>query len=232
MVPSQKASMSWIDMPADAAASVAASVSRSSTPLSHSSPKRVQPMPMMATWSRMPLLAIALLSSPCVALSCVALSSVALSCAVLSYVGLSSVAVAGTRRPEERAGLPEVIVHALRRPDPPEGHGHPVADRNLRRPGVGQLAAVAPAAVEVDDHPDHRGRQTEGEMVDGERRHRARHVGQPLRLHLVDGVAIEARPGRRHVAEPTGGAAARREGVLPLLGAVHGGSARALGVGP
>ncbi len=54
--------MSWIDIPADEAASVAASVRRSSTPLSHSSPKRVQPMPMMATWSRMPLLAIALLS--------------------------------------------------------------------------------------------------------------------------------------------------------------------------
>ena len=50
--------MSWIDMPADGAASVAASVRRSSTPLSQSSPNRVQPMPMMATWSRIPLLAI------------------------------------------------------------------------------------------------------------------------------------------------------------------------------
>ena len=59
MVPSQKASMSWIDIPADAAASVAASVNRSSTPLSHSSPNLVQPMPMMATWSRMPLLPMA-----------------------------------------------------------------------------------------------------------------------------------------------------------------------------
>src|SRR5580698_86828 len=59
MVPSQKASMSWIDIPADVAASVAASVRRSSIPLSHSSPKRVHPMPITATWSRIPLLAMA-----------------------------------------------------------------------------------------------------------------------------------------------------------------------------
>ena len=45
--------------PAEAAASVAASVSRSSTPLSHSSPNWVHPMPMTATWSRIPLLAMA-----------------------------------------------------------------------------------------------------------------------------------------------------------------------------
>src|SRR3984885_9720072 len=122
MVPSQNASMSWIDMPADAAASVAASVSRSSTPLSHSSPKRGQPMPMTATWSRMPLLPIAL---------------------------LSSLPVAGP--PDGRARLPEVIVHALRRPHAPEGHRDPVADGQLRGLDVGHLAAVSPAAVEVDD---------------------------------------------------------------------------------
>src|SRR5579863_6387568 len=56
MVPSQKASMSWMGSPAEAAASTAASVNRSSIPLSHSSPNLVQPIPMMATRSRMPLL--------------------------------------------------------------------------------------------------------------------------------------------------------------------------------
>src|SRR5271155_5605706 len=111
MVPSQKASTSWIDSPADAAASVAASMSRSSTPLSHSSPKRVQPMPMTATWSRMPLLAISLAS-------------------LLPTPG----------PPDGRARLPEVIVHALRRPHAPEGHGDPVADGKLRGDDVGHLA--------------------------------------------------------------------------------------------
>src|SRR6185312_17073126 len=58
MVPNQKASMSWMGMPAEAEASTAASVKRSSMPLSHSSPNLVQPMPMMATRSRMPELAM------------------------------------------------------------------------------------------------------------------------------------------------------------------------------
>ena len=58
------------------------------------------------------------------------------------------------------------------------------------------------------------------------------HVGQPLGLHLVDGLAGEADPGGRQVAEAADLAAAGREGVLPALGAVHGRRARALGVGP
>src|SRR5215467_5713373 len=45
-------------MPADWYASRAASTSRSSAPLSHCSPKGVQPMPTMATRSLMPLLAM------------------------------------------------------------------------------------------------------------------------------------------------------------------------------
>src|SRR6185369_4296506 len=45
-------------MPADAYASYAASISRSSAPLSQCSPNFVQPMPMMATRSLMPLLAM------------------------------------------------------------------------------------------------------------------------------------------------------------------------------
>src|SRR5277367_2676204 len=119
MVPSQKASMSASSRPGtEATASVVASVRRSSTPLSHSSPKRVQPMPMTATWSRMPLLPIAL----------------------RSLLGLADPGGG-------RAGLPEVIVHALRRPDAAEGHGDPVADGQLRGDDVGHLAAVAPAPV-------------------------------------------------------------------------------------
>ena len=74
MVPSQKASTSWIDMPAEAAASVDDSIMRSSTPLSHSSPNRVQPIPMMATWSRMPLLPMVSSSLPCLASDAVRLA--------------------------------------------------------------------------------------------------------------------------------------------------------------
>ena len=69
-------------------------------------------------------------------------------------------------------------------------------------------------------------------MVDGERGHGAGHVGEALGLHLVDGVAREAGPGRRHVAEAAHLAATAGEGVLPLLGAVHGRRPRPLGVGP
>ena len=56
IVPSQNASMSSSVTPADSIVSFAASVSRSSTPLSQRSPNGVQPIPTMATWSRMPLL--------------------------------------------------------------------------------------------------------------------------------------------------------------------------------
>src|ERR1700689_4792818 len=119
MVPSQKASMSASSRPGtEAMASVVASVRRSSTPLSHSSPKRVQPMPMTATWSRMPLLLIGLRSLTLVA-----------------------------DPVDGRAGLPEVIVHALGRPHAPEGHGDAVPDGELRGDHVRHLAAVAAAAV-------------------------------------------------------------------------------------
>src|ERR671912_1911941 len=53
-VPSQKASTSALPMPADANASPVASRSRSSMPLSQCSAKRVQPIPTIATRSRMP----------------------------------------------------------------------------------------------------------------------------------------------------------------------------------
>ena len=97
---------------------------------------------------------------------------------------------------------------------------------------VGHLAAVAAAAVEVDDDAHDGRRQAEGQVVDGEGGHGARHVGQALGLHLVDGVAGQAGPGGGHVAEAADEAAAGREAVLPLLGAVHGRRTGALGVGP
>src|SRR5271163_3675951 len=154
MVPSQKASMSASSKPGtEATASVVASVRRSSTPLSHSSPKRVQPIPMTATWSRMPLLPIVLRSL--------------LDCDV---IGLP---IGGPR-------LPEVIVHALGRPHAPEGHGDPVADGQLRGDDVGHLAAVAATTVEVDDHAHHRWGQAEGKVVDGECGHGPGHVGEAL----------------------------------------------------
>src|SRR5215470_12095902 len=50
-------------MPAEPSASLAASIRRSLAPLSQRSPNGVQPMPTIATRSRIPLLAIA--RSPC-----------------------------------------------------------------------------------------------------------------------------------------------------------------------
>src|ERR1700685_4106388 len=160
MVPSQKASMSASSSPGtEATASVVASVRRSSTPLSHSSPKRVQPIPMTATWSRMPLLPIALRS-----------------------LLLDDVVTAGAGPADGRAGLPEVIVHALGRPHAPEGHGDPVPDGELRGDDIRHFTAVAAATVEVDDHAHHGWGQTEGQVVDGEGGHGPGHVGEALGL--------------------------------------------------
>ena len=58
IVPSQKASTSARGIPELVQASVTASTRRSSAPLSQCSPKGVQPIPTMATRSRIPLLAI------------------------------------------------------------------------------------------------------------------------------------------------------------------------------
>src|SRR2546422_2738040 len=57
-VPSQKASTSRSSMPAEVSASPVASTSRSLAPLSQCSPNGVQPIPTIATRSRMPLLAM------------------------------------------------------------------------------------------------------------------------------------------------------------------------------
>ena len=184
----------------EATASVVASVRRSSTPLSQSSPK------LGAAHADDGHL-------------------VAYAFAAHRLTLLARCVVAGPV--DGRAGLPEVIVHALRRPDAPEGHGDPVADGQLRGDHVRHFAAVAAATVEVDDDPDHRRRQAEGQVVDGERGHRPGDVGEALGLHLVDGVTRQAGPGRRHVAEAADLATAGDEGVLPLLGPVHGRARRA-----
>ena len=55
-------------------------------------------------------------------------------------------------------------------------------------------------------------------------------VGQPFGLHLVDGVALQADPGRRQMTEATDLATAGGEGVFPRFGAVHDRCARALGI--
>ena len=54
MVPSQNASMSSSATPASARAADVESMSMSSVLLSQCSPNGVHPIPMMATWSRMP----------------------------------------------------------------------------------------------------------------------------------------------------------------------------------
>ncbi len=53
-VPTQYASMSCLSTPALASAALVESSSRSSAPLSQCSPKRVQPIPTMATRSLIP----------------------------------------------------------------------------------------------------------------------------------------------------------------------------------
>ena len=65
------------------------------------------------------------------------------------------------------------------------------------------------------------GERREGQVVDREGGDRARHVGQPLELHLVDGVAVEAGPGRGHVAEAAGqcSGSPRRRTSTPRSGA-------------
>src|SRR5690606_27427197 len=57
-VPSHQASTSSLATPADSSVSVTASTSRSSVPRSQCSLKGVHPMPMIATWSLMPWLAM------------------------------------------------------------------------------------------------------------------------------------------------------------------------------
>src|SRR5438132_8944319 len=105
--------------PAEAMASPGASTSSSSAPLSQCSPKGVQPIPTMATWSRMPLDAIARPSSR----------------------GYPGPRVISEKPPAPgRSCLPEVVVDAVGGGYPPEGHLHPVADPDRLRFEVGELA--------------------------------------------------------------------------------------------
>ncbi len=113
-------------------------------------------------------------------------------------------------------------MHALCRIEPPEGHLHPGTDGQGGRIDVGHLAPVAAATIEVDDGPDERWREAEGQVVDGVGGHRASHVGQALRLHLVDRSARQAYPGGRQVHETAHRAPTGREPELPELVAAHG----------
>ena len=113
-------------------------------------------------------------------------------------------------------------MHALGRVEPPEGHLHPGADGQSVGVHVGHLASVATAAVEVDDGADQRRREAEGQVVDGVGGHRPSHVGQALRLHLVDRAAGQTHPGGRQVHEAAHRAPAGRESELPELVAAHG----------
>src|SRR3954471_2377672 len=98
-------------MPAPAKASLDASSARSSTPLSQCSLNGVQPIPTMATRSLMPWLAMS---------------------------GLLRLGLGGGRG-SDRAALPEVVVDAVGREQPAEGHLDAVADAHRRGVDVGQL---------------------------------------------------------------------------------------------
>src|SRR6185503_2448949 len=55
-----------------------------------------------------------------------------------------------------RTGLPEVVVYTLRREQATEGHLQVVADRDLLRIDVGQVAGEPPSPLVVDEGGHHR----------------------------------------------------------------------------
>src|SRR5438105_14006080 len=99
IVPSQNASTSSSLTPAEPSASFVESTSSSSTPLSQCSPKGVQPMPTIATRSRIP---------------CEAMRSTAF---LLRAFGATY-----------RSCFPEVIVHAVGGEQAPERHLDAIAN--------------------------------------------------------------------------------------------------------
>src|SRR5258705_9101590 len=120
-------------MCAEATASVAASTSRSPTLLSQRSPNCVQPIPTIATRSRIPLLAM--ISSfegqgPATEDPDTPLKSRA--------PGRSS-----ARPLRCRSGLPEIVVHAVGGVELAERHLDPIADLDGLRIDVGHLALEA-----------------------------------------------------------------------------------------
>src|SRR5216117_988004 len=119
-----------MSMCAEATASVAASTNKSPTLLSHRSPNCVQPMPTIATRSRMPLLAI--YASP----------------------WRSGPCISGPRHPSDGTRFPEIVVDAVGGEELAERHLDPVADLHGLRVDVGHLALEAAAALEVDHRGD------------------------------------------------------------------------------
>ncbi|MEA2274556.1 MAG: hypothetical protein QOI98_3264, partial [Solirubrobacteraceae bacterium] len=57
-------------------------------------------------------------------------------------------------------------MHAAGGVERPERHLDPVADGDVRGPGIGELALVAAAGVEVDDDVDHRRGERVGQPID------------------------------------------------------------------
>src|SRR5688572_6030554 len=123
--------------------------------LSECSPNFRQDMPTMATLSLMPWDAMSL--SP------------------RSEPAVRSVA--------DGAGLPEVVVDAVGRVEPAEGHLDAVADLDLVGLDVGELAGEATAAVEVDDGGHDRRARRVRHAVDRVGDDRGRDVGHGRGLH-------------------------------------------------
>src|SRR3954468_7793646 len=137
--------MSSRPTPADAIAASDESISRSSTDRSQCSPKSVHPMPTMATRSRM----------PCEPMSVPLLGG-----------GLRGGGLVAGGQVDDRLRLPEVVVDAAGRDDPPEGHLHAVPDGHGARIHIGELAAEAAPAVEVDHGGDDRWAGGERQAID------------------------------------------------------------------
>jgi hypothetical protein len=130
-----------------------------------------------------------------------------------------------------RSGLPEIIVHALRREQAPERHLEMVADRDLTRLDVRQLAREPSAALVVHDRR-HDGRlERVCQMIERVGGDPARGIGETLGAHLVEGAALDAHALRREMPRLALLATRADEGELPALVPAHGRGGRALRVG-
>src|ERR1035437_3485460 len=212
MVPNQKASTSSREMPAESTHSTVASVRRSSTLLSHSSPKGVQPIPTIATRSRIPLLAMS--ASLC-----------------STRVNRPGVLVRCSGTVGQGPSLPEVIMYPFGGIEAPKGHLDPGTDGHRLGVDVSHLSPISTAAVEVDHRSEHGRRKAVRQPIDGVSGHRAPHVGQPQRLHPVDGPARQADPGGRKVDKTARHTTTGTEAELPTLVPSHGGSIGPFGIG-
>src|SRR5262245_33655327 len=214
-LPSQNASIWSMARPAEASASCEASSARSPTPLSQCSPNWVQPMPTIATRSRIPLLDMSCLLA-------------------LRFYGRGRYAwrARARRLSAQRSRLPEVVVDAVGGVQTAERHLDAVADLDRLRIDVGELTREAAALIEVEHRHHHRRLQRVSEAIRGVGRDRRLAGGERLRLHLIDGVAHDADARRRQVGGAAALAARADEAVLPALGAIRRRRGGTLGIGP